>query len=57
MPVLCYLDSYVIVGVYIAFHDGCVLYTILSYNAHAHNVLPWCSHVTEVGPARAHRLR
>ena len=44
-------------GVYSArFASGCVQLAILSYNAHAHTVLPWSSHVTDVGGvhARAH---
>ena len=34
--VLCYHDSDLIVGVYSAFVSGCVWFTILSYNVHAH---------------------
>ena len=34
--------SYVMVGLVSAYcMIGCVLYAVLSYNAHAHNVLPW----------------
>ena len=40
--VLCYQDSDLIVGVYSArFASGCVQLAILSYNAHAHLLLPW----------------
>ena len=39
---LCYQDSDLIVGVYSThFASGCVQLAILSYNAHAHLVLPW----------------
>ena len=51
MPILRYLDSYVIVGVYGALTIGCVRYAILWYNVHAQNVLPWWSHVTVVSGA------
>ena len=54
MLVLCYQDSDLIVGVYSArFASGCVWLAILSYNAHAHTVLPWWSDVTDVSGMRA----
>ena len=40
MLVLCYRDNRGCVRT-AHFASGCVRFTILSYNAHAHNVLPW----------------